>query len=240
LEFPEECLDIVNFFLLLVEKNKNTVLSPFYEIFFILKKFFYSSLLVLILVIKEKILYYNMKFDLFFPLFYEIDLFEDYLIFNNGEIFSRKTNKFLKAKINNKGYACVVLWNENGKCDVQISRLVGDYFVENENNKEFIDHIDRNPLNNHYSNLRWCSPYENNLNRNKNKNNKSGFIGVYLDNKNNRWQAGFRKDGKRIMKCFPFQEGNEIDKEIKFREACKWRQEQTDNNYDQKYFNGNK
>ena len=42
----------------------------------------------------------------------------------------------------------------------------------------FIDHIDRNPLNNQISNLRLVTPTENRYNKSKYKNNKSGYIGV--------------------------------------------------------------
>jgi hypothetical protein len=179
-----------------------------------------------------------MKFE-FFPLFYEIDLFENYLIFNNGKVFSRKTDKFLKTGINSHGYEFITLRNENVRCSISISRLVADYFVINDKNKEFVDHIDKNKLNNHYTNLRWTTRKENNLNKNKRKDNKSGFIGVSLDKKYHRWQADFCKDGIRIYKKFSFENNNEIDKETKFKEACEWRNNMTDENYDKKYFNGN-
>jgi hypothetical protein len=179
-----------------------------------------------------------MKFGLF-PLFYEIDLFENYLIFNNGQVYSRKSDKFLKAKIDSRGYEYVRLYNENGICNILISRLVADYFIENIENKEFVDHIDMNKLNNNYTNLRWASPHENNLNKKKRKDNKSGFVGVCLDKKKHYWQANYRKDGKQINKYFSFQNNNEVDKETKFREACEWRQKQTNENYDPKYFKGN-
>jgi hypothetical protein len=174
-----------------------------------------------------------------FPLFYEIENFENYIIFNNGKIFSRKSNKFLKAGINRDGYQFVNLCNENGRHAFTISRLVAEHFIENTENKTEVDHINQNKLNNHYTNLRWCSHQENCLNRNKFKNNKSGFIGVYLENKYHRWRADFYKNGKRIRKNFSFQKNNETNKEEKFREACEWRQQKTNENYDKKYFNGN-
>jgi hypothetical protein len=54
-----------------------------------------------------------------------------------------------------------------------------------------IDHIDRNPLNNHASNLRWVSRSENNLNSNPlkkarktNKSTKEQYISVYKNRPN--------------------------------------------------------
>lgn len=43
----------------------------------------------------------------------------------------------------------------------KIHRLVASYFVEKIDSKQHVDHIDCNKLNNHYSNLRWCTHAEN-------------------------------------------------------------------------------
>ena len=44
---------------------------------------------------------------------------------------------------------------------VRIHQLVGEYFVDNPNNKPCINHKDGDKLNNHYTNLEWCTIGEN-------------------------------------------------------------------------------
>ena len=45
-----------------------------------------------------------------------------------------------------------------------LHRAVAELFIPNPNNYNEVDHIDGNKLNNHYSNLRWCTHKENMLN----------------------------------------------------------------------------
>lgn len=61
-----------------------------------------------------------------------------------------------------------------------------------------IDHINRNPLDNRRGNLRFCSRSENNHNRGVNKNNKSGYTGVYWHKGAKKWLAQIMLDRKRI------------------------------------------
>lgn len=58
------------------------------------------------------------------------------------------------------------------------------------------DHIDGNKLNNTRSNLRICSHMENMRNRGRQKNNTTGFKGVYFQKSKNRFVAQINIGGK--------------------------------------------
>lgn len=60
---------------------------------------------------------------------------------------------------------------------------------KNEDTKYRIDHINRNPLDNRLSNLRYATAQENSRNKSIQKNNTSGCTGVHLIKSVNKWQA---------------------------------------------------
>ena len=62
---------------------------------------------------------------------------------------------------------------------------------------KWYDHIDKNPLNNQKSNFRSCTKQQNSQNRNKPKNNTSGFIGVNWMKRNQAWCSRITVDGKK-------------------------------------------
>jgi hypothetical protein len=91
-----------------------------------------------------------------------------YKISNYGKIFSLKNNIYMKLNKNNNGYMQVRLYDNNIKSKIfRVHQLVAYMFVENKDNKKFVDHIDRKRDNNYYKNLRWVTHKENMNNTNK-------------------------------------------------------------------------
>lgn len=64
---------------------------------------------------------------------------------------------------------------------------------------QVVDHINHNGLDNRRDNLRVCTGSENQRNRSQLQvNNKSGFIGVYFDQKAERWRAKISVHGDSV------------------------------------------
>ena len=61
-----------------------------------------------------------------------------------------------------------------------------------------VDHINNNKLDNRRENLRFVTPSQNNWNKNKLKNNKSGFIGVSWHKSSKKWQAQIRANRRHF------------------------------------------
>jgi len=76
-----------------------------------------------------------------------------------------------------------------------VHRLIALSFIPNPYNKPFVDHIDKNPLNNNIENLRWVSLSENKMNSTKYKNNTSNQTGVYFRKDKNKWEVKISVNG---------------------------------------------
>tara|TARA_R110000868_G_scaffold389357_1_gene658551 strand:- start:13 stop:477 length:465 start_codon:yes stop_codon:yes gene_type:complete len=87
--------------------------------------------------------------------------FGDYMIYENGNVYSFKTNKFLKHSV--KQYVSVDLYFNNKPRTYLIHRLIAENFIPNIQNKPFVNHIDGNKHNYKIENLEWVSAKENTL-----------------------------------------------------------------------------
>jgi hypothetical protein len=129
----------------------------------------------------------------------EIVGYEDYLIYEDGRVFSKKTRKILKASLGNHGYLYHNLRSTTGvKKPMNVHRLVALHFVPNPGNKRDVDHIDGCKTNNVAMNLRWATRSENMMNRGLQCNNSSGEKNVYFFKRDQTWQVQFKIKGKKL------------------------------------------
>ena len=91
----------------------------------------------------------------------EIEGFEDYTININGKIFSKRTNIFLKTRIDKDGYTMVVLSKKGIKKNISIHRLLAMSFIPNPENKPQVNHINGVKSDNRLDNLEWVTASEN-------------------------------------------------------------------------------
>lgn len=94
-----------------------------------------------------------------------IPLFEaEYSISNYGEIMSRHKKhpgQLLQQRIDRAGYLTVRL-NKKGKTYTRfVHRLLAEAFIPNPQKKKFVNHRNGNKLDNHLSNLDFCTHQEN-------------------------------------------------------------------------------
>ena len=135
-----------------------------------------------------------------------ISEFPNYMVSSCGRVMNIRTFRVLKPlnnrvlkPLNNRGeYLYVYLCSNVKTSHKYIHRLLAEAFILNLTDLPCVDHIDRNKLNNHISNLRWCTREENQHNRSKNKNGTSMYKGVSFHKASNKWQAKIRHNGLQI------------------------------------------
>jgi len=129
----------------------------------------------------------------------EVKGFPNYITFKNGRVLN-KHGKELKQVLGTNGYYKVCLRNNPKQADKSIHRLLAEHYIPNPNNYPFVDHKDRNKLNNDISNLRWVTCLENQQNTGKYKTNKSGHKNISYRKERDTWIYNYRVMGKIIYK----------------------------------------
>jgi hypothetical protein len=106
-----------------------------------------------------------------------------FMVSDRGRVYSKRTNIILKTLIHKNGYEVFAtkIGGRSGKAlCFKVHRLVAESFLEgpseylisesekNKYNMVFVNHKDCNKLNNHISNLEWCTNKENATHASKN------------------------------------------------------------------------
>lgn len=84
-----------------------------------------------------------------------------YEISNDGYVRNRNTGRILRSAPDRDGYHTVILYDSGEKYNRKIHRLVAQYFLEPDLRRDQVNHKDGNKMNNHVSNLEWCTRSEN-------------------------------------------------------------------------------
>lgn len=151
--------------------------------------------------------------------------FPDYVICNNGGVYSLLSNKWITGGADKNGYMRIGLRNNEGKKTIKIHRLLGIHFIDNPDNKPFIDHINRIKSDNRLENLRWATPSENSLNTGLCPRSKTGHKNIFektkVNNEGNKYNYYVikfeRKGSKRYEKMFR-KDKYTLEDVIKFRD----------------------
>lgn len=83
----------------------------------------------------------------------------DILVSEYGDI--KYNNKIYKSSYNTDGYKAIRLPLNGIRVSYRIHRMVAITYLPNIENKLEVNHKDGNKINNHYSNLEWCTHAEN-------------------------------------------------------------------------------
>ncbi len=91
-----------------------------------------------------------------------IEGYEQYSVTECGKVYSNRSNKFLKPSLGGGGRYMSVGFSINGKSKgFMVHRLVALTYIDNPESKKEVNHIDGDRMNNHASNLEWCTRSEN-------------------------------------------------------------------------------
>ena len=143
----------------------------------------------------------------------EIIDYPNYLIYEDGRVYSKKYNRFMKPTLwinpkraDNK-YYIIALSNNGKRKHFKLHRLLVQHFKHHEWNPDLqVDHINRNSLDNRLENLRCVSHSVNSQNQHIHKTNTSGIKNISYDKTYNTWRYMKMINKKTFSKSFKTKE----------------------------------
>ena len=135
-----------------------------------------------------------------------IENYENYIIFENGDLLNILKGRMNKFSINKEGYKDIRLCKNGKQKHFRLHRLLALAYIPNPENKEYIDHINRDKLDNRLENLRWVSPLENSQNQNIRIDNTSGEKNIRFRKARDTWEFSKTINKIRFRKSFKTKE----------------------------------
>ena len=133
--------------------------------------------------------------------FYPIPDFATYYVSLCSKIYRSATHKYPNGLIHGtiisqtgNGYHQAQLFKDGKRYHKLIHRLLAEMFIPNPENLPFVDHKNKNSMDNRLKNLRWVTHKENAANATKYKNKNKGTFWQGVTYENN------AKSGKRFAK----------------------------------------
>ena len=107
--------------------------------------------------------------------------FGNYLVYQDGRVYSINRNIFLKPAYDERGYLRIGLSNNGVSKIYKLHRLVAEMFISKIQGKTQVNHINGIKDDNRVENLEWCNNSENQKHAWDNGLNTSSYKKIVLD-----------------------------------------------------------
>jgi len=115
-----------------------------------------------------------------------VDGFPNYEVSSDGRVRNSHTGLIRKLQVKPGGHIYIALTKDKQALKRYVHILVAHAFCNRNDDCNIVDHIDRNPANNNYHNLRWVTQ---SINLRNYTSNRSEHQGVSYERKPNTWVA---------------------------------------------------